>query len=1214
MVINTVFKVSGTTYDPKDLVVNKNISEYEASSNFIAEFDSPYGRHSTDFNVGNEVNIFADQNAPSIPVSHYLFNQSGTTIIDEIGNQTDTATAYNGEWTTGLIGSAFTITSGVSDYISIPNTVLSGVSDFTFNTWAKINPGSLTNHSDFDKNYTFISSLKSPNDYWVLVQYSPYTKNYRLEANDFAFSTTQGLPNGSILENGSWNMFTFTRTGSLGQFYVNNNFIGSGIVSGGTLASASGGIIIGQKEIGLAGNLVDEDQTFYCGTFDNMRFYNRPLTGSQINLLYASGNSTEKNEGAVNSLFTGTVETKQFIGKENSQRLILRGRDYTSRLKDVTVQPVVYTDSEVSTIVTNIMNNEVPELTTNNVNVTSVTLPRIAFNHNSVFDALKQLAELSNFYFYVDNDKDLHFEERKSTSSNITFDNTNIVKTSLDTTRESFYNQVWVYGDRQLTGVKEIFTQDATLGSVVNLTYKPHNTQLDRLGTVLRGGVFEMTQPSSTSGLDYLVSFQDKQIIFVSGTTQGYSSIPPNGGSVIINYQRSVPIVKFGQNDTSVQQFKPKEKVIIDKSIKDPKTAEDILKEELKNSDPLNKLKTEVRGWYNLTPGNTARVTLSDFNIDKDVVILNTEYNFNKKDNLSEDVISVTLDNKPQDLTDQLVDINRRLQKIEAGDADESALYTRLQFSNGSLLIVGSHFDVYSRKVNDSFLVGHPINGVLGEITPNFTGSIIDTNGSASWAAGSLGFGFDKSLQLKDKANVRSVALGVSDTDLLNNFTFCGWHNGSFGPGVGSSVSDSFMAFYIADEDPGISVLSGTSTGYRLRISARINGTDRSVNSSDNLLDNQTGSWNHYAGTYDGNTLAVYLNGSMVGSNTFVGSNVPNGDAFRIGLDDNNRFLYGFYDDIRLYNRALTQNELGSLVSKIDYPRDRLYLYYKLDENTGSLVYNSASKEMPTGDAVAHWRFNESGTFINAVDNNLGVSGQLVNATLNRGVYGVGSGYYGVGSYDRFFFYAGDTTFNVNGSIYPGSSFLAASGAGLNYGWAIGAWINSNGLGIGPSGTNQTIIGGRQGDNVVFRLSNGSGLALGTDDSSISTGDLTDVTFTNNWNHVGVNWKLNSRFDTGSPFYPYAEFYVNGSLMKTGSYLYATGTPTATNNNGSIYIGWESRSATAFNGKIDEVRVHYNRFLTSGEWRSLFEGKTIQPLLGDRRSSLVLEASGGHAY
>lgn len=438
----------------------------------------------------------------------------------------------------------------------------------------------------------------------------------------------------------------------------------------------------------------------------------------------------DKDTPATTKIFTGILETRSFEGGENTQNLTLKGRDYTARLMDVTVEPVVYTNSEISTIVIDIINNEVSNITTNNVNVTSTTLPRIAFNHQSVYDALTQLAELSGFVFYVDVNKDLHFELANSISSSQTFDNTNILYSQFDTDREDFANIVWVYGDRQLTASpRHIFLQDATLGSVVTLTYKPHNTQVQssvNAGSTLVGGVFQMVSPDSVSGIDYLVSFEDRQIIMVSGTTPGYSKIPPNGGSLVISYDRDIPIVKFGLNQASINAYGPKEKIIIDKTIKDPNTAKNILLSELDNSLPFDRIELAVKGWYNLTPGQTAIVNLSDFNLSGNSVgILEVNYDFNPKSIMSEKVININLDNKINDITDQFVKLNKRLTKIEAGDASPTDLITRLEFMTGSVIVVGSRWNVYVRGLGSSFILGKGYHDITGPTFGGILGSTV---------------------------------------------------------------------------------------------------------------------------------------------------------------------------------------------------------------------------------------------------------------------------------------------------------------------------------------------------------------------------------------------------------------------------------------------------------------------------------------------------------
>lgn len=420
----------------------------------------------------------------------------------------------------------------------------------------------------------------------------------------------------------------------------------------------------------------------------------------------------DQNADPTTLLFRGIIDEVIFDGKGTRQRVTLHGRDYSAKLQDVTVEPVVYTNSEISDIVKNIIQNEVPEITTTNVNNTGVTLKRIAFNHVSVYDALKKLADLSGFIFFVDENKDLHFERASINSSGVTLSSSNIKSMDFYTSKEDFANQVWVYGDRTLTGFKEVI--QATGGSSYTLTYRPHNTQIEssaKPGSLLKGGVFELVG-YNTSGPDFLVSFFDRKVIFVSGNVLGYNSIPPSGGSFIAIYDREVPIVKFGEDDISIKLFGPKEKVIIDKSIKDPQTARDRVKLELEKSNPLNKIECDLDGWFTFKPGQTVVVNLPDFNINnKTSNILSITYDFTPENLQSEQVIRVKLDNKIMDITDNIKSIEERLRALEASDAADIDLITRLKFSLGSVLVVGSYWETRIRPINDSYILGHPING-----------------------------------------------------------------------------------------------------------------------------------------------------------------------------------------------------------------------------------------------------------------------------------------------------------------------------------------------------------------------------------------------------------------------------------------------------------------------------------------------------------------------
>lgn len=420
-------------------------------------------------------------------------------------------------------------------------------------------------------------------------------------------------------------------------------------------------------------------------------------------------------------IFTGILEKVHFKGKGINQQVMLSGRDYSLRLQDLTVEPIVFTDTEISSIVTTILsNNNVPDITTNNVDATTTTLKRIAFNQESIFDALKQLAELSGFIFYVDVDKDLHFERRKSVDSGVSLDNTNIISSNFDGSRQGMFNRVWVYGDRYFSGFKEQIDADGSAEYI--LKHRPHNTLIEVLGSSLKGGVQNITA-LGTSGADYLVDFFNKTIDFQSGTDIGYDAIPTSGGSFIALYDRELPVVKFGQDDTSIKLFGPKNLIVRDESIKDPNTALDILRSKLKESTLRNRINCSLKGWFTFNPGDIVEVVLGDFDLsDDEISIIEIKYTFDKSRIQSEKVIDVVLSKKFMDITDSLLEMKKRIAALESVNISDSDVLTRLLISDEDFIIVGSVWNIYTTGIGSSFILGHSINGLIGSYATHTLG------------------------------------------------------------------------------------------------------------------------------------------------------------------------------------------------------------------------------------------------------------------------------------------------------------------------------------------------------------------------------------------------------------------------------------------------------------------------------------------------------------
>ena len=78
-----------------------------------------------------------------------------------------------------------------------------------------------------------------------------------------------------------------------------------------------------------------------------------------------------------------------------------------------------------------------------------------------------------------------------------------------------------------------------------------------------------------------------------------------------------------------------------------------------------------------------------------------------------------------------------------------------------------------------------------------------------------------------------------------------------------------------------------------------------------------TGQWQHLAGSYDGATARVYLDGTLIASRSFAG-NVGDSNTWHIGAYGSSpgQFFDGLIDDVRIYDRALSVAEIQADLSQ----------------------------------------------------------------------------------------------------------------------------------------------------------------------------------------------------------------------------------------------------------------------------------------------------------
>ena len=288
-------------------------------------------------------------------------------------------------------------------------------------------------------------------------------------------------------------------------------------------------------------------------------------------------------------------------------------------------------------------------------------------------------------------------------------------------------------------------------------------------------------------------------------------------------------------------------------------------------------------------------------------------------------------------------------------------------------------------------------------------------------------------------------------------------------------------------------------------------------------------SWHHYVGLRGPNGLFFYVDGVLVGVDSTPLGSISNSSPFRIGAAGNDGWseFGGLVDDVRVYNRALTGNDVNEL-------------YY-----TGSPASEPTFTPAPNS-LVAWYEFN----------------GDVSDSSVN--------------GYDATFL-GGTPTYQANPplgqalDLNGSNDFVTRSDYGLPSGSSartISLWVNPENsaaegylLNWGTNTFNQ---------KTALFLLDGSDIARfsfwGTDV------DTTNPIPQNTWTHiVGI-------YDGGTAL----QLYVNGIPDNSATLAQAANTVLG----GSLDIGRYTGTWGHFNGSIDDVRI-YNYKLTPAEIQAL---------------------------
>lgn len=425
--------------------------------------------------------------------------------------------------------------------------------------------------------------------------------------------------------------------------------------------------------------------------------------------------------------FTGTIENTD-VQDENQVKntLTLTGRDYTSVLQNTTVAPSVYTNLDSGSIVRAIIAEFCPEITTINVQDSGFIVDRVSFNHPPVYDAIKQLADYTNFSFKVDTTKDLNWGPKGTSLYTTILGSANVTTAKFTNTNRKLFNQIWVYGDRVLSTAPIINPVSDGIGSVVALAFKPYNVEVIKSGTgpVEKGAVFNQNT-TPPSGTVYLIDYDGPNIIWVSGTGLG-NNIPISGTTSSIKYDRSLPIVKYADDTNSVELYGPSARIINDKNIKDPRTAVDIAQSQLTQlAYPKEQGTLTLQGINPISAGQSTNIYLPYHGISGAYNVFQIDYRLNPVNNFKDEVMYIKVGEKVPDITDTVKQTILDIRKIQAGDIDPTDIITRIQAVTGSVGTKVKSWFVRTASIGSDWYLGSPasINGWVGSPGSYYVGS-----------------------------------------------------------------------------------------------------------------------------------------------------------------------------------------------------------------------------------------------------------------------------------------------------------------------------------------------------------------------------------------------------------------------------------------------------------------------------------------------------------
>lgn len=200
--------------------------------------------------------------------------------------------------------------------------------------------------------------------------------------------------------------------------------------------------------------------------------------------------------------------------------------------------------------------------------------------------------------------------------------------------------------------------------------------------------------------------------------------------------------------------------------------------------------------------------------------------------------------------------------------------------------------------ITDGLIQWYPLNGDQEDYTPNRNNGTVYGATIATGIDGKLQYDFDGTDDYIDIGNTDEINQITGTT----NITVSSWvYYDSYTSPAGQQYS------VITCKSGWVWLLENPSNTLRFRITA--GGSD--VNVQDTTT-HSLNTWYHVVGTYDGTNMKIYVNGVLKNTKQQTGTIGGSSTSGKIGTYTGSTYnLDGKIQDVRIYNRQLTQQEVG---------------------------------------------------------------------------------------------------------------------------------------------------------------------------------------------------------------------------------------------------------------------------------------------------------------